>query len=147
MALGAACSGNYQRTRSARRVSSVFRPESLALWIRRKTTSGMFLTDDNLGIFLKPFFSYPDSKWDNVKNNMGSGTTNPPGSTTTSGPTGTPGSGSCAGVTTWSASTVFVGGDKATYSEFRDVVPLQGQVTNEVHRRWTLVDRKMVDSG
>ncbi|KXN88676.1 Chitinase 1 [Leucoagaricus sp. SymC.cos] len=61
---------------------------------------------------------YPNSKWDNIRNNMGSGTTTPPGSTTTtsSGPTGTPGSGQCASVAAWGSTTVYVGGNKATYN-------------------------------
>ncbi|KAJ3564511.1 hypothetical protein NP233_g8251 [Leucocoprinus birnbaumii] len=61
---------------------------------------------------------YPNSKFDNIKNNMGGGSTTPPGSTTTtsSSPTGTPGTGQCAGVVAWSTSAVFVGGDKAVYN-------------------------------
>lgn len=93
-------------------------------------------------------FSYPNSKWDNIRNNMGSGTTNPPGSTTTSGgPTGTPGTGSCAGVPAWNTSTVFVGGDKATYSKFADIILTKDPIIHHVPSRWTLVDRTMVESG
>ena len=44
--------------------------------------------------------SYPDSKWDNIKNNMGQGGTTPnpgnPGG-------GNPGTGACAGVAAWNA--------------------------------------------
>ncbi|PIL27429.1 hypothetical protein GSI_10577 [Ganoderma sinense ZZ0214-1] len=84
--------------------------------------------------------SYPDSKWDNIKNNMGQGTgggsttTTSPGSTSTSStptststtsvtttstsatttPTG--GSGACSGVAAWSSQTVYVGGQSATYN-------------------------------
>ncbi|TEB25052.1 hypothetical protein FA13DRAFT_1260153 [Coprinellus micaceus] len=59
---------------------------------------------------------YASSKWDNVRNNMN----NPGTSTSTTNPgttpTGAPGSGACAGVAAWSSTTVYWGGDKATYS-------------------------------
>lgn len=53
--------------------------------------------------------SYPNSKWDNIRNNMGGGGggggTNPP-------PTG-----SCSGTAAWESSKVYTGGMTATYSE------------------------------
>lgn len=64
--------------------------------------------------------NYPDSKWDNIRNNMGSSTTTP--TTTTSAPasssttgTGT-GSGACASVAAWSSSAVYTAGMTATYN-------------------------------
>ncbi|KAF9524949.1 glycoside hydrolase superfamily [Crepidotus variabilis] len=58
--------------------------------------------------------SFPNSKWDNIRNNMAGGTP----TTTTSPPTGTPppGSGQCAGVGTWSVSAIYTGGMKAIYN-------------------------------
>lgn len=58
--------------------------------------------------------SFPNSKWDNIRNGMGTGT----GTTTTTatGPTGTPGSGNCAGVAAWAAGSVYTGGLSATYN-------------------------------
>ncbi|TFK97754.1 glycoside hydrolase superfamily [Pterulicium gracile] len=59
----------------------------------------------------KNHINYPNSKWDNIRNNMGGGG----GTTTTTsggpGPTG----GSCGGVSAWSASAVYTGGQKASY--------------------------------
>ncbi|KAG6836888.1 hypothetical protein H0H93_001719 [Arthromyces matolae] len=57
--------------------------------------------------------SYPNSKWDNLRNNFaGSATT-----TTSAGtPTSTSGSGSCGTVSAWSAATTYVGGNEATYN-------------------------------
>ncbi|TFK37028.1 glycoside hydrolase family 18 protein [Crucibulum laeve] len=61
--------------------------------------------------------NFPNSKWDNIRSNMGSGATTPPTGTTTSNPpTGTGGSGKCAGVAVWAAGTVFTGGQTATYN-------------------------------
>ncbi|KAF8919477.1 glycoside hydrolase family 18 and carbohydrate-binding module family 5 protein [Mucidula mucida] len=65
--------------------------------------------------------SYPNSKWDNIKSNMGQGssgtpTTTVPSSTTTSpSTTTTAGSGSCAGVAAWDATLAYVGGSQVTY--------------------------------
>ncbi|KAI0746667.1 glycoside hydrolase superfamily [Daedaleopsis nitida] len=67
--------------------------------------------------------NYPNSKWDNIKNNMGQGGSTPPSSTTmttttttgTTTPTGNP-TGSCAGVPAWTAAAVFTGGQQATYN-------------------------------
>ncbi|KAF7377724.1 hypothetical protein MSAN_00195400 [Mycena sanguinolenta] len=56
--------------------------------------------------------NYPNSEWDNIRNNMGTSTTT--SSTGTS--TGTPGSGICAGVAAWSATAIYTGGLKATYN-------------------------------
>ncbi|TCD65253.1 hypothetical protein EIP91_002917 [Steccherinum ochraceum] len=59
---------------------------------------------------------FPNSKWDNIRNNMGSGGSSP-GSPTTSvpptGPTGNPGS--CGGVAAWSSGSVYTGGQTAVY--------------------------------
>ncbi|KAF9447351.1 carbohydrate-binding module family 5 protein [Macrolepiota fuliginosa MF-IS2] len=66
--------------------------------------------------------NYPNSKWDNIRSNMGSGgssTTVAPTTTvhtTTPGSTTTVGTGQCAGVTSWSASATYVGGNKAIYN-------------------------------
>ncbi|KAI0309232.1 glycoside hydrolase family 18 protein [Amylostereum chailletii] len=84
------------------------------------TASGVYGTLDQTQNHL----NYPNSKWDNIRNQMGSSPGTSPTATTTSQPTSTtsqptstsnPGTGSCAGVTAWSASTVYVGGNKATY--------------------------------
>ncbi|RDB26841.1 Chitinase 1 [Hypsizygus marmoreus] len=56
---------------------------------------------------------FPSSKWDNLRNNFGgggSGTTSAPPTTTT-----TP-SGSCSGIAAWTSTTVYVGGQQATYA-------------------------------
>ncbi|KAF9223205.1 glycoside hydrolase family 18 and carbohydrate-binding module family 5 protein [Gyrodon lividus] len=74
---------------------------------------------------------YPDSKWDNIRNNMGSGSTSlpPPTSTATSSwspspkstskyaPTSStsPGSGQCAGRAGWNAGVIYTGGQEAVY--------------------------------
>ncbi|KAJ6567739.1 glycosyl hydrolases family 18-domain-containing protein [Mycena vulgaris] len=58
--------------------------------------------------------SFPNSKWDNIKNNMGTGT-----ATTTAGtgtPTGTPGSGICSGITAWISTSIYTGGLQATFA-------------------------------
>ncbi|KDQ10640.1 carbohydrate-binding module family 5 protein [Botryobasidium botryosum FD-172 SS1] len=65
----------------------------------QSTLGGLDTTQNHL--------SYPFSKYDNIKNNMGSGggsPTNPP-------PTG----GKCGGVGAWSSASVYVGGQSATY--------------------------------
>ncbi|KAJ2930548.1 hypothetical protein H1R20_g6536, partial [Candolleomyces eurysporus] len=59
--------------------------------------------------------SFPNSKWDNVRRNMGSGTS-PTSSNPGSTPTTSPGTGQCAGVASWSSATVYLGGDKASYN-------------------------------
>ncbi|PFH51661.1 carbohydrate-binding module family 5 protein [Amanita thiersii Skay4041] len=66
--------------------------------------------------------NYPNSKWDNIRNNMGNGglptTTVMPTSSSTSGtstPTSTSPSGSCTNITPWSSTTTYVGGNKVTY--------------------------------
>ncbi|KAI0090629.1 glycoside hydrolase superfamily [Irpex rosettiformis] len=70
---------------------------------------------------------YPNSKWDNIRSNMGTGTggggsststTAPTGTSTSSSPTSSPtgGSGQCAGVVAWTSAAVFTGGQKATYN-------------------------------
>ncbi|KAF9532699.1 glycosyl hydrolases family 18-domain-containing protein [Crepidotus variabilis] len=60
--------------------------------------------------------NFPNSKWDNIRNNMG-GTVPPPTTTTSTPPTGpTGGNGKCGGVAAWSAATVYTGSQKATYN-------------------------------
>ncbi|KAJ3487291.1 hypothetical protein NLI96_g3646 [Meripilus lineatus] len=88
------------------------------------TTSNVFGNLDQTQNHL----NYPGSKWDNIRNKMGGGTTpsssstNPPGTTPTptspsTSPTATPtgGSGQCSGVSAWSASATYTGGMTATY--------------------------------
>ncbi|KAI0071673.1 hypothetical protein K474DRAFT_1606521 [Panus rudis PR-1116 ss-1] len=75
------------------------------------TTAGVYGTLDQT----QNHINFPNSKWDNIRNNMG--TSNPGTPTTTSGsttPTG--GSGSCAGVGAWSSSSVYTGGQTAVYN-------------------------------
>jgi chitinase len=74
--------------------------------------------------------SYPNSKYDNLRNNFGQGGGSNPGTTvtptttptptttkTTTTPTSSPtgGSGSCAGVGAWSSAIAYTGGQTATY--------------------------------
>ncbi|KAE9407810.1 hypothetical protein BT96DRAFT_914466 [Gymnopus androsaceus JB14] len=54
--------------------------------------------------------NYPNSEWDNVRNNMGGSST----STTTS--SGASPTNSCGSVAAWSSSLVYVGGSKASYN-------------------------------
>ncbi|KAJ6567740.1 glycosyl hydrolases family 18-domain-containing protein [Mycena vulgaris] len=62
---------------------------------------------------IKNHISFPNSKWDNIKNNMGTITTTTTGTGT---PTGTPGSGICSGVTAWAPTSIYTGGLKVTYN-------------------------------
>ncbi|KAG8927199.1 hypothetical protein FRC02_008406 [Tulasnella sp. 418] len=55
--------------------------------------------------------NYPGSKYDNIKNQMGS---TQPGTTTT-GPQPTGGTGGCSGVAAWVSATAYTGGQKVTY--------------------------------
>ncbi|KAH8103287.1 glycoside hydrolase family 18 protein [Cristinia sonorae] len=65
---------------------------------------------------------FPNSKWDNIRSNMGS--VSNPGSPTSAppppptGPTGSPGggSGSCAGVAAWASGSVYTGGQTAVFN-------------------------------
>ncbi|KAJ7182618.1 glycoside hydrolase superfamily [Mycena crocata] len=57
--------------------------------------------------------NYPNSKWDNIRNKMGSGGST---TTTTPPPTGTPGSGICSGIAAWLSASVYTGGLQATYN-------------------------------
>ncbi|KAJ7267504.1 glycoside hydrolase superfamily [Mycena rebaudengoi] len=50
---------------------------------------------------------FPNSKYDNIRSNMGSGTTTAP-------PTG-PTTGTCAGVSAWLATSIYVGGQQSTF--------------------------------
>ncbi|KAJ2930547.1 hypothetical protein H1R20_g6535, partial [Candolleomyces eurysporus] len=59
--------------------------------------------------------SFPNTKWDNVRRHMGSGTS-PTSSNPGSTPATSPGTGQCAGVADWSPATVYLGGDKASYN-------------------------------
>ncbi|KAI5117053.1 hypothetical protein M0805_005292 [Coniferiporia weirii] len=87
------------------------------------TTANVFGTLDQT----KNHINYPDSKWDNIRDNM-SGSTGTTTTTTTStggstgtttststSPSSTPSSGSCGGAASWTSSTVYVGGDQASY--------------------------------
>ncbi|KAJ7489454.1 glycoside hydrolase superfamily [Mycena latifolia] len=60
--------------------------------------------------------NFPNSKWDNIRSNMGTST----GTTTTTAgggsSTGTPGSGICAGVAAWVSTSIYTGGLQATFS-------------------------------
>ncbi|KAF8874737.1 glycosyl hydrolases family 18-domain-containing protein [Infundibulicybe gibba] len=56
--------------------------------------------------------NFPNSKWDNIRNNMGGGGGTP---VTTTPPTSSTPAGGCGGVPAWSAGTVFTGGQKASY--------------------------------
>lgn len=58
------------------------------------TTAGVFDSLDQT----QNHINYPNSKWDNVKNNMGQGS-----GTTPTNPTD-PGTGQCAGVAAWTSS-------------------------------------------
>lgn len=58
--------------------------------------------------------NFPGSVYDNIRNKMGGST--PTTSSPAGGPTGQPGGGKCASVPAWASSTVFVGGQQATYS-------------------------------
>ncbi|KAF7369007.1 hypothetical protein MVEN_00227400 [Mycena venus] len=58
--------------------------------------------------------NFPNSMWDNIRNNMGTGGTS---TTTSTPPTGTGGSGSCAGVAAWAAATIYsTAGSKVTFN-------------------------------
>lgn len=59
--------------------------------------------------------NYPNSKWDNIRNKMGTGTSSSTSSSAASSPTGGSGSGKCAGVAAWSSTTVYTGGQTAVY--------------------------------
>ncbi|KAJ3554530.1 hypothetical protein NM688_g3060 [Phlebia brevispora] len=60
---------------------------------------------------------YPTSKWDNIRNNMGtSGSGTSTSSSAASSPTGVSGSGQCAGVAAWSSSSIYTGGQTAVYN-------------------------------
>ncbi|CDO69059.1 Glycoside Hydrolase Family 18 / Carbohydrate-Binding Module Family 5 protein [Trametes cinnabarina] len=77
------------------------------------TTAGVFGSLDQT----QNHINYPNSEWDNIRNNMGtssSSSTTSVGSPTTT-PTSQPTGGSCAGVAAWSASSVYTGGQQATY--------------------------------
>lgn len=92
------------------------------------TTAGVYGSLDQT----QNHIDYPDSKWDNIRNNMGQSTgsssspsspsstpvSSPtsPTSTPTSSPTGTPGSGQCSGVSPWSPTATYVGGNEASYN-------------------------------
>ncbi|EKM53324.1 glycoside hydrolase family 18 protein [Phanerochaete carnosa HHB-10118-sp] len=61
---------------------------------------------------------YPNSKWDNIRNQMGTAPGSSPTSSSTAPtttPTGGSGSGQCAGVAAWSSSTAYNGGQAAVY--------------------------------
>ncbi|KAH7918608.1 glycoside hydrolase family 18 protein [Leucogyrophana mollusca] len=67
---------------------------------------------------------YPESKWDNIRNNMGSSSGSPPVSKTTSvqqtpsaSPTTSPVSGNCAGTMPWDSKIAYSGGQTVTYND------------------------------
>ncbi|KAF9491053.1 glycoside hydrolase family 18 protein [Pleurotus eryngii] len=65
--------------------------------------------------------SFPNSKWDNIRSNMGSGGSTPPPSSTTPGSpptptTTTPPAGGCGGVAAWNSAVAYVGGSQASYA-------------------------------
>ncbi|KAG9219949.1 hypothetical protein CCMSSC00406_0006862 [Pleurotus cornucopiae] len=65
--------------------------------------------------------SFPNSKWDNVRSNMGSGGSSPPPSSTTPGSpptptTSTPPAGGCGGVAAWNSAIAYVGGSQASFA-------------------------------
>lgn len=73
------------------------------------TTHGVFGTLDTT----QNHINYPNSKWDNIKTNLGQGGSGTP--TTTSGgssPTG----GNCGSSSAWSAATAYTGGQTCTYN-------------------------------
>ncbi|GJE98248.1 glycoside hydrolase family 18 protein [Phanerochaete sordida] len=57
--------------------------------------------------------NYPNSKWDNIRSKMGSGTST--SSSAATAPTGGSGSGQCANVAAWSSGSVYTGGMTAVY--------------------------------
>ncbi|KAK0204659.1 glycoside hydrolase family 18 protein [Desarmillaria ectypa] len=61
--------------------------------------------------------NYPNSKWDNIRTNMGQSGSTPTSSTTTTSASSTPtgGSGSCSGVSAWDSTAVYVGGNQVSY--------------------------------
>ncbi|KAL1941618.1 hypothetical protein VTO73DRAFT_7057 [Trametes versicolor] len=82
------------------------------------TTAGVYGSLDQT----QNHINFPNSEWDNIRNNMGSSpsapsSTAPAGSPTTtsaaSAPTG--GSGQCASVPAWSSGAIFTGGQQASY--------------------------------
>ena len=135
---------------------------SWALKTRRRITSGILSEQLITQVFLtKDFASYPNSKFDNIRNNMGGGsgapttttqgpgTTQPPGTTTTTSPTSpttTPTTGGgCGGVAAWSSGKVYTQGQKASYS-----MSLAQSPSVIVYLctllRWSPLDRQMVGS-
>ncbi|KAF9531136.1 glycoside hydrolase superfamily [Crepidotus variabilis] len=62
---------------------------------------------------------FPNSKWDNIRNNMGQGTpsptNSPPPTSSSSTPAPTPTAGKCTGISAWDASTVYTTNMQVTY--------------------------------
>ncbi|KAH9849683.1 glycosyl hydrolases family 18-domain-containing protein [Lenzites betulinus] len=77
------------------------------------TTAGVYGSLDQT----QNHINYPNSEWDNIRNNMGTGSSSPPGSPTTTAPTSSPtgGSGQCASVAAWSSGSIYTGGQEASY--------------------------------
>ncbi|KAI0684658.1 glycoside hydrolase superfamily [Cytidiella melzeri] len=73
------------------------------------TTAGVFGALDQT----QNHINYPNSKWDNIRNNMGTSSGSSTTASAPSSPTG--GSGICAGVPAWTAGAIFTGGQTATY--------------------------------
>ncbi|KAI0036407.1 glycoside hydrolase superfamily [Vararia minispora EC-137] len=109
---------------------STDRSDSLSLVTTSANVYGALDTTQN-------HINYPNSKWDNIRSNMGQGssgggstttvlpttTTVPPTtttSTTTTAPSTTtttnPGSGVCSGIAAWSSSVAYTGGSSVTYN-------------------------------
>ncbi|OBZ78289.1 hypothetical protein A0H81_02203 [Grifola frondosa] len=96
------------------------------------TTAGVYGSLDQT----QNHIDYPDSEWDNIRNNMGSttssssagsptssststpATSSPTSTPTTSSPTSTPttGSGQCSSASAWSATATYTGGMEAIYN-------------------------------
>ncbi|CAL1711226.1 unnamed protein product [Somion occarium] len=75
------------------------------------TTAGVYGSLDQT----QNHIHFPNSKWDNIRSNMGSGgsgtTTSAPGS-----PTPTGGTGKCANVGAWSSASIYTGGQSAVFN-------------------------------
>ncbi|KAH8110970.1 glycoside hydrolase family 18 and carbohydrate-binding module family 5 protein [Phellopilus nigrolimitatus] len=84
------------------------------------TTANVFGTLDQTTNHI----NYPDSKWDNIRDNMASGsssststsTSTVAGTSTSSSSSSTPSSGSCGGAAAWVSSTVYTGGAEVSYN-------------------------------
>ena len=122
------------RTRRVLTLSSVPLPVFTAVLTKLRTTSS---TSSHMHFNFKPCnltsyppFSFPSSKWDNIRSNMGQSgsspstsqpsphSTSPPSTPTTSQPSTPTGSGKCANVGAWSSGSVYTGGMSAIFRTF-----------------------------